>query len=176
MPRNNRDFPNRREQSAQRHQLRAPCHNTHYPTPTPSPNSNDKRRYRTKPWPAGIIGLCPPDTIENPIGIYRNTMGGQILIAMAFDSGKLECYRAQEGTTIGLPSISDESGSQYVRKSRFSFCRIYTPQWVYDSGATKYDIVEAQATQCASLGDGFSERNGWRLSVHLERAMTVTLL
>jgi glycosyl hydrolase family 42 (putative beta-galactosidase) len=114
------------------------------PTPTPSPTPTPTPA-QTKPWPAGIIGLCPPDTIEDPIGDltqipgWTNPYCDGIRLREAWN-----VIEPQEGTYNWTTIDQAMSlGNQYGKKIGVSVSAgIYTPQWVYDSGATKYDLVD----------------------------------
>jgi hypothetical protein len=114
------------------------------PTPTPSPTPT-ATPVQTKPWPAGIIGLCPQDTIGNPIG--------DLSTIPAWTNPNVNGVRLRECWNVIEPqdgiynwTTIDQAlslGNQYGKKVGISISAgFYTPQWVYDSGATKYDLVD----------------------------------
>jgi hypothetical protein len=117
-------------------------HTTPTPIPTATPTPTPAQ---TKPWPAGIISLCPPDTIQNPIGDLSQIPGWTNPYVDGFRLR--ECWNViepQEGTYNWTTIDQAVSlGSQYGKKIGVSVSAgIYTPQWVYDSGATQYDLVD----------------------------------
>jgi Beta-galactosidase len=114
------------------------------PTPTPSPTPT-ATPVQTKPWVAGIVGLCPQDTIDNPIG--------DLSAIPAWTNPNVDGVRLRECWNVIEPqdgvynwSTIDQAlslGNQYGKKVGISISAgVYTPQWVYDSGATKYDLVD----------------------------------
>gem|GEM_PF-2034615 len=121
-------------------------HTTPTATPTPTPTATPAQ---TKPWPAGIIGLCPPDTIEDPIGDLSDIPG--------WTNPNVDGIRLREGWNVIEPQEGNYNwttidqamslGNQYGKKVGVSIAAgIFTPQWVYDSGATKYDLVDGSGT------------------------------
>jgi Beta-galactosidase len=117
------------------------------PTPTPSPTPTPTP-VQTKPWPAGIIGLCAPDTIENPIG---DLSGMPAWTNPRVDGIRLRCcwnvVQPQSGAYNW--STIDQAlslANQHGKKIGVSISAgTLTPQWVYDSGATKYILANRSA-------------------------------
>jgi hypothetical protein len=117
-------------------------HTTPSPTPTPTPSPTP---VQTKPWPAGIIALCPADTITNPIGDLSQIPGWTNPYVDGFRLR--ECWNViepQEGVYNWATIDQAMSlGIQYGKTIGVSVAAgIYTPQWVYDSGATMYNLVD----------------------------------
>jgi len=98
-----------------------------------------------KPYPAGIIALCPPDTIEDPIGDLSGIPGWT---NPRVDGLRLRCcwnVVQPQSRTYDWSTIDQalSLGNQYGKKIGVSISAgTLTPQWVYDSGATKYRLVD----------------------------------
>jgi Beta-galactosidase len=98
-----------------------------------------------KPYPAGIIALCPPDTIEEPIGDLSRIPGWT---NPRVDGLRLRCcwnVVQPQSRTYDWSTIDQalDLATQYGKKIGVSISAgTLTPQWVYDSGATKYSLVD----------------------------------
>src|SRR5215831_17428941 len=136
-------------------------HTTPTPTPTATPTPTP---VQTKPWPGGIIALCPADTIQNPIGDLSRIPG--------WTNPNVDGFRLREAWNVIEPqegtynwTTIDQAvslGSQYGKKIGVSVSAgIYTPQWVYDSGATKYDLVDGSGNAMPLPWEG-AFQNKWR--------------
>ena len=113
-----------------------------------------------KPYPAGIIALCPPDTIEDPIGDLSGIPGWT---NPRVDGLRLRCcwnVVQPQSRTYDWSTIDQalSLGNQYGKKIGVSISAgTLTPQWVYDSGATKYRLVD---------GSGDSMPLPWEAGLH----------
>jgi hypothetical protein len=98
-----------------------------------------------KPYPAGIIGLCAPDTIERPIGdlsrmpAWTNPRVDGIRLRCCWNVVQPQSGAYNWSTIDQALSLAN----QYGKKVGVSISAgILTPQWVYDSGATKYLLTD----------------------------------
>src|SRR4029453_5632927 len=98
-----------------------------------------------KPYPAGIIGLCAPDTIEKPIGdlsrmpAWTNPRVDGIRLRCCWNVVQPQSGAYNWSTIDQALSLANQHG----KKVGISISAgILTPQWVYDRGATRYVLAD----------------------------------